>query len=330
MTGQMTHRERLYAALACAEVDRTPISLWRHFGGIDMTAAGLSDAMVGLQTEYDFDFVKFMPTGTYPIMDWGGETVWEPNHQGIRTVVSLPVSRPADWERLVELDTSRGMLGIVNEALARTIERLGPDTPVFQTIFSPLTTARKLAGPAALAHLRQEPAAFAAGMHTIAAVTERLIADAIDRGADIFYAVQNGSAELLARDEFMRWEFEYAQSLLRNLPASTRVILHSHGDHLWFDELADWPVDGINWDGQEFGLAKARERTTKSLLGGIPAQSVLRNGTTEEVRQTVIAAMADVSRGLVITPGCVVATDTAPHLMRAARAAVDAPRSAAA
>ena len=62
---QMTHRERVAATIAGRPVNRPPISLWRHFGGIDMSSQGLTDAMVGFQATFDFDFVKFMPTGTW-------------------------------------------------------------------------------------------------------------------------------------------------------------------------------------------------------------------------------------------------------------------------
>jgi hypothetical protein len=38
----MSHWERIQAALKGAEVDRAPVSLWRHFPGDDATASGLA------------------------------------------------------------------------------------------------------------------------------------------------------------------------------------------------------------------------------------------------------------------------------------------------
>ena len=321
----MNHRERLTATLAGAETDRPPISLWRHFGGIDMTVEGLSEAMLFFQSTYDFDFVKFMPTGTYTIIDWGAQTVWEPNAHGIRTVTGVPVHSADDWRRLAVLDTGTGVLGMVNDALAATTTRLGRETPVLQTIFSPLATARKLGGAATLAHMRQAPDAFAAGMATIEAVTARLIADATERGADIFYVLQSASADILTADEVDRWEASYARRLLGGLPSDTIVLLHTHGDHLWFPAVAGWPVSGLNWHDQTAGpsLAEARGLTDKGLVGGIDAWTTLRSGSVADVERAVGAATAAVPRGLVIGPGCVIPSDAGPHLVAAARRAVD-------
>jgi uroporphyrinogen decarboxylase len=281
--------------------------------------------MVGFQAAFDFDFVKFMPTGTYTIIDWGAETAWEPNDTGIRAVKRLPVRSPEDWARLTDLDTSAGVFGMVNDALAATVRAVGPETPVLQTIFSPLTTARKLGGPATLAHIRQDPEALAIGLATIERVTARLIADAIERGADIFYAVQSGSADILSRGEFDTLERAPADRLLGTLPADTIVLLHSHGDHLWFDEVADWNVDAVNWHDRTSGppMDLARRRTTKAFVGGLDAWTDLRSGTTADVTDRVHEAL-DRATGLVIGPGCVIPTDAAVHLVMAARRAVEA------
>lgn len=321
---QMTHRERVAATFAGREVDRPAVSLWRHFGGIDMTSQGLTDAMVGFQAAFDFDFVKFMPTGTYTIIDWGAETVWVPNDTGIRTVTSLPITSASDWTRLADLDTSAGVLGMVNDALAQTVGAISRETPVLQTIFSPLTTARKLGGAATLAHMRQDPDAFAVGMATVERVTAQLIADAISRGADIFYAIQSGTADILTADELATWETAAAGRLLRGLPDDTLVVLHTHGEHLWFDEVAAWDVDAVNWHDRSAGpsLATARGRTAKAFVGGIEAWTELRRGTTLDISTRVHDAL-DSAPGVVIGPGCVIPADSAAHLISAARQAVE-------
>lgn len=321
---QMTHRERLIAAIAGQPLDRPPISLWRHFGGIDMSSQGLTDAMVGFQATFDFDFVKFMPTGTYTIMDWGAETVYEPNDTGIRTVKGLPIHTASDWSHLAELDTGSGVFGMVNDALAETVRAIGPDTPVLQTIFSPLTTARKLGGAATLAHVRQEPEAFAAAMDTIERVTARLIEDAVARGADIFYAVQSGTADVLTGQEFEAWETKVANRLFAAIPTGTIVVLHSHGDHLWFDEVSRWKIDAVNWHDRAAGptLAEARGRTERAFVGGINAWTELRSGTANDITNRVHDALSSAPR-VVIGPGCVIPGDAAVHLIMAARKAVE-------
>jgi len=305
---QMTHRERVTAAFKGSETDRTPISMWRHFGGIDMSSQALADAMVGFQDEFDWDFIKFMPTGTYTIMDWGAETLWNPNLRGIRDIVSYPIHSAKDWANLSVLDTSKGVFGMVNAALADTVKRVGKKIPVLQTIFSPLSTARKLAGDTrSLADMRKDPELFDTGLEVITTVTERLIADAVDRGADIFYVMQSGTADILGADEFERYELTYARRLLATVPVGSLAVLHSHGDNLWFEPLLDLPAGGINWHDQTAypSLAEARGATNKALLGGIDAETLFREGTCESVERFITKVAATVDRGLILTPGCV-------------------------
>ena len=97
---RLSHWERMRAALRGREVDRPPVSLWRHWPVEDETAAGLAAAMLRWQRDYDFDLVKMMPTGTYGIEDWGASTIYEPNDHGVRTVVRYGVTRAEQWPTL--------------------------------------------------------------------------------------------------------------------------------------------------------------------------------------------------------------------------------------
>src|SRR6266487_4380954 len=154
---RMTHRERLMAAMRGADLDRPPVSVWRHFPIVDMTAAGLADATVAYQKQFDWDLVKFMPTGVYSVVDYGVETDWIPNNRGVRTPRALRITHPDQWRQLPRLKARDGFLGQQNRALQLTVQQLGTDVPILQTVFSPLTTARKLAGDAVFQHLPDGP-----------------------------------------------------------------------------------------------------------------------------------------------------------------------------
>src|SRR5688500_14768567 len=107
----MNHWERIQAALKGAEVDRAPVSLWRHFPGDDMTAPGLARVMVDWQRKYDFDFVKFMPTGMYGVHDWGAQTEYGPGFGGSRILVKPGVTDPNQWPKLPKLNVTQGAYG---------------------------------------------------------------------------------------------------------------------------------------------------------------------------------------------------------------------------
>ncbi|MGH7753714.1 MAG: uroporphyrinogen decarboxylase family protein, partial [Gemmatimonadales bacterium] len=67
----MTRRERLRAAVSGAEIDRPPVSLWRHFPQEDARADSLAAAHVRFFHTYQWDFLKVTPASGYYGDDWG-------------------------------------------------------------------------------------------------------------------------------------------------------------------------------------------------------------------------------------------------------------------
>mgnify|MGYP002685174139 CR=1 FL=1 len=63
-----------------------------------------------------------------------------------RQVVRYGVTRAEQWPTLDQLDVTRGYLGNQIEAVRLVAAELNGDVPILQTVFSPLTTAVKLAG----------------------------------------------------------------------------------------------------------------------------------------------------------------------------------------
>ena len=71
MANQMTHWERVRAALRGDDVDQPPISVWRHFYQRENSVEGLAEAMLGFQKQNDWDFMKVNPRANYHAEDWG-------------------------------------------------------------------------------------------------------------------------------------------------------------------------------------------------------------------------------------------------------------------
>jgi len=130
---------------------------------------------------------------------------------------------------------------------------------------------------------------------------------------------------VLGRDEVARWETPYAERLLAPLAGRALVVIHSHGDHLWFEDVIRWPGDAINWHDRQGGpsIAAARRLTDKGLVGGISGYGYLRTGPKESLLAEIADAIGQVEGGLVVGPGCVVPMDCPPHLLEATRRAVE-------
>jgi len=329
MTGPgMTHWERVRATLKGEETDRVPIALWRHWPPDDETPEGLAQVTLRWQQTYDFDVVKATPTGTYGIEDWGGRTKYVSADHGMRTVIKLGVTSPEGWPKLEPLDVSRGYLGNQIAAIRLVAGELRGRVPILQTLFSPLTTARKLAGDRVFTHLRCNPEALKAGLQTIAETHARFALESIRAGAHgIFYATQCDSYQLLSEAEYREFGEVYDRIILDAVrPEAEIIMIHAHGHDIMFDLLARYPADAINWHDRATppSLTEAQARTSAMLVGGINEWQTLLNGPCEAIRAEIREAIAQTGgRRFMVGPGCVVPINTSPLHVRAARDAVE-------
>ena len=249
MASGMSHWERVRAALKGEEIDRVPIGLWRHWPVEDETPQGLAAATIRWQRDYDFDLVKLTPTGTYGIEDWGAETTYIPNDHGVRTVVQYGVTSVDQWPGLEQPDVRQGYLGNQIAAVRLVAEELQDNVPILQTIFSPLTTARKLAGDRIFADLRLHPETFKPGLQIIAETTACFALESVRAGAHgVFFATQCGTYRLLSEAEYHEFGETHDRIVLNAVRPEAQVILiHAHGQDIMFDLVASYPADAINW-----------------------------------------------------------------------------------
>ena len=98
MAAKMTHWERVRAALEGEDVDRVPVSMWRHFFSKETSAESLAEVMLSFQNRFDWDFMKVNPRASYHVEDWGVKTKYDGDTPPI--VVETPVKTPGDWLKL--------------------------------------------------------------------------------------------------------------------------------------------------------------------------------------------------------------------------------------
>jgi uroporphyrinogen decarboxylase len=329
----MTRRERLEAAFQGRPVDRPPISFWQHFPGRDHDAALLAEATATYQRRFDLDFVKLMPTGMYAVMDYGVAVAPSGDAIGTTRYASGPIHAPTDWDRLPPASPARGVLGREVEAVRRVRQALGPDAPVVQTIFSPLTMAAKIAGMTGAAFagcLRDDPTATAL-RGALGRLADDVVAfgrACVDAGADgFFFATQLAARGALPEGMYAEFGIPYDHQVLETLrPHAWALILHLHGEEPLF-ELADrYPVDAVNWHARETapGLGAALGLTRRGLVGGIARLGPVLGGSPEDAVAEARDAIAQAGgRRLVVAPGCVLPTTAPEANLLALRRAVD-------
>jgi uroporphyrinogen decarboxylase len=322
----VTHRDRLLASLRGDRADRTPVALWRHFPEDDRRAESLAAAHIAFQQRFEFDFLKITPASGYYGDDWGLRAGYRPNREGVRTYHDRPVKRASDWAALRRLDVTAGAYGRELHALSAVRDALGSTVPVLATVFSPLTIAKTLCGDqAVLRYVREEGEALHAGLEIIADVTGRFAAESLSAGADgIFFATQMACEGGASEEEYEEFGRPYDLRVLDAAGSAEFVILHAHGDNVYFDLLSAYPVHAINWHDRRTApsLREARERFSGCLVGGVDeARFADRQPQeiTEEVRDA-IAQTAGVAH--IVSAGCVIPIDSAHANIDAAVAAV--------
>jgi len=328
----MNKRERLEKTIAGEQTDRVPVALWRHFPGDDQRASDLASAVIDWQHRYDWDFVKVTPASTFSVADYGVQDRWVGSLEGTREITRRVVTRSLDWTDLRVLDPMRNGLGRQVEALPLIKSGLNDDTPILQTIFSPLAQAKNISGTETLIkHLRTAPDRLKTGLTTITESTLRFI-DAIRRSgiAGIYYAVQLASYAHLTEQEYAEFGRPYDLRILEALPKEWWFnMLHLHGDAPHFDQFLNYPVQAINWHDRETDpdLAAGKTKYAGAVCGGLGHWDAVHNGTPVEVRAQARDAIDKTNgRRLILSTGCVAMITTPLSNLRAVREVVEPTR----
>ena len=326
----LTHRERVQAVLRGESLDRPAISLWHHFPGQDDTPEKLTAATVAFQREYDVDLVKLMPTGMYSVIDYGVTVELSEDTIGSTRYVAGPIQQPDDWARLPAVSPERGMLRDQVEVVRRVRAALGPDVPIVQTIFSPLTMATKVVGTneALVAAIQSDESALREGLARMALDVIAFGRACLDAGADgFFFATQLATRSALPDGVYRRLGVPYDLQVLRALRSGAWfTVLHLHGLEPLIELAQEYPVDAVNWHDRETepGLTAALGKTVRTLVAGIERMGAVVNGSPEESAAQVRDAIAQTGgRRLIVAPGCVIPTNAPAANLRAMRRAVD-------
>ncbi len=304
-----TPRQRIEAVLKGQEVDRVPISIWRHWPIDEETPEQLAAVTVAFQEKYDFDFVKVMAPVNWCSADWGVESGYDGNPGGAPTRPNIVIREPSGWMNLKPLDVSKGAIADHIKCLKAIRERVGNSIPVIATIFSPLCNARFLSGnPTYLIHMRQYPKEFGYGQAVITETLVNVASACLDAGADgIFYAVHEACYDKMAEEEFRKWGLSYDLKVGEAFHKGWFNIVHAHGYNLMFDVFKAYPVQAINWDDRETPptLGEGKRHFPGVVIGGIGQKEVFLKGKPEQVEAQVRDAIAQTGgERVMIGPGC--------------------------
>ena len=292
MPDEMTRWERVRAALNGDELDRPPVSIWRHFFRQERSAEGLAEATLGFQREFDWDFMKVNPRASYHAEDWGVRLRFSDSDSQGHQVLDWPVKDAGDWQAISPLDVHGGALGEQLEALQLIAMGLDGQVPFLMTVFTPLSVAAQLAGSddAMLGYIQEHPAAVHEALEVITQTFGAFAGECLEAGASgLFFATTGlASYDRLTEEEYAEFGRPYDLRLLGALPNAEFNVLHVCRSNNMLGALADYPVAAFSWDTQDdtnVWLTEGEKFTRKAAIGGISHRTVLVEGSPEEVAE---------------------------------------------
>jgi len=316
----MNKKERVDAALRGDEVDRIPVSMWGHDFEREWNVQSFAEAMVENFTRFDWDFMKVNPRASYHVEGWGVKV--RPSGEKYKAPVfeDTPIKNASDWRRIRPLEPDRGALGEQLRALQLINHAIGFDAYFVQTIFCPLGVAKYLAGNKSepvLRTLHEDRTAMHAALRVITETFTAYAIGCLEQGASgIFYATNGWASKgMLTADQYREFGEQYDLEFLDAIKSRSKFnILHNCGTHIYFDQLAEYPVQAVNWDATAEGnpdLRTGKMRSGKAVMGGINQKTTLKNGTPEQVREEVKNAIELTGgRHFLLAPGCSIPPET--------------------
>jgi uroporphyrinogen decarboxylase len=302
--------ERVTNALKGEAVDRPPFSFWYHFGLQHMPASKHAEAEIDFYRAYDLDFLKVMSDYPYPLP---------------RDLEAIATED--DWKRIEPVAPVDPCWNEQLTALSMINDAIGKEAFFIETIFSPWTTARRLASSGSLGAARQRYSeTLLAAMEAIATSLADYSKEALKRGAaGIFLSLGAATDDVMTAEEYEMWGRPFDLKILEAVREAAFNVLHIHGKRIHFDSVVDYPASALNWShfATAPSLTEGKARSGKTVLGGID-EATASHVSAPEIGEQIENTISEIgNRGLIVTPGCSVATDTREQSLRAIKTALE-------
>jgi len=230
------------------------------------------------------------------------------------------IERPSDWSEMPVYGEEffapqlEVVDGIVRAAAAEAVV-------VVVTLYSPFMCACQSAGEEnVLRHVREDPAAVAAGMEAVTRSLMKFVKACVALGVDGFYhSTQGGESRRLAdRALFDRLVRPFDLAVMSEAERSCRFnILHVCDYAGGYDDLArfaDYPGHVVSCPltvgGRPLPLAEAQRMFNRPVMGGLDRLGTIATGGAAAIRAEVEALLRHAPGRFILGADCTVPADT--------------------
>ena len=322
-------KERLAAAIAGEDVDRPPISLWRHNFLREWSAADLAGETLSLYERFDWDLIKLNCRWSYLPEAWGNRYA-PPTEQKFQRVLHAVVKEPADLNRIEPADAKHPALLEQLEAIDAVVKAVGHEVDLIHTVFSPLAVAGLLTGGAQqplLAYAEVNPHGLERALEAIRETILAHTLDALDRGATgVFFApLPWTSLDLVPAEVYARFGIPHDLWVLERIQDAPIRALHMCGNHVAAERFYDYPINLFSWDDRGEGnptMAALAKATGRAVMAGVPHRRIHKI-EAEAMESAMREAVEDLDHGYVFAGGCATGAVVADERMRCPRDVVE-------
>ncbi|NIA20504.1 MAG: hypothetical protein GWP05_00730 [Anaerolineaceae bacterium] len=319
MSQPLSKRERLTRVVNGRQVDRLPFSLWRHFYVEETGPESLARVLADWHRQFDFDYCKINVRAQYHTEGWGCKFEYSGAEHVKPTLLEPAVREAADYGGLEVLDPWAWPLGEMLEVIKLLRSELGPDEVLLMTVFNPMSIALDLAGGAdrLAAAITDDPTAVHRGLRAITDTFRDFVSLCLEQGADgLFFATTHaGTADNFTREQYEEFGRPYDLEILEAVDGAFLNMLHVCKSNAYVRELADYPVQAINWDTNDPTnptLADLRFACDgRALVGGLSRELFAVQGAGQALADELAAAREMMGRWpFIVGSTCTIPTET--------------------
>lgn len=306
----MEKRDKIFTAFRGEYLDYIPFSLWMHHLEYDDKPLALAEKEIELALTYDVDILKLNPSGAYTVRDRGAIIDVDKSRIPVAKIKKPAVLTQEDWKKVQKLPTNIGAYQDRILCISYIQKELDAVFPMMETIFSPLTTLKKLRGDEIVKDLIEIPETIERVLSIISEETAEYIEKLADQGVDgIFFATQVATFKFIDESLHKRFGVKYDLQVLDRIKDKLKfIVIHIHGEDIMFEHFIDYPHNALSWHVNLTppSIYDAKKKYNTVALCGIN-RATLWKGTIEDIKREIIRTVQEAEgKGIIIGPGCTI------------------------